>query len=221
MEATVKAIGMKRDREYKPGEEREAATKKEDKNATNKGKTKKRETKEDETNEDETKQSQLYHPLLEPMFNNGSLFAVTLASNCERMAWFYNSADSKKAKMASALKRLDRLTQQDLIGRHFNKPHNYDKRWEGFFLFERPNGNIHLHGVLWTDGCGEHFVEEYLSYYWKKVMPSGTVKVVPITDMDGWLYYSTKYYREDGIKALKADDILFMPAVPAKDREPA
>jgi len=203
IEAAQKVIQSGSSQEkYKPGEERKAATKK---------------AKKDKSDKNGTKQSPFYHQSLESMFNNGSLFAVTLASNCEHQKWFFNPADRKKAKMAKALKRLDRRVQEDLIGRHFHKRHNYDRRWQGVFIFERPTGNIHLHGVLWTDGCGEHFAEAYLSHYWKEVMPSGTVKVVPITDMDGWISYITKYYREDGIKALKADDILFMPAVPEKD----
>lgn len=152
----------------------------------------------------------------EPWMCDGTVYAVTLASNCSNLAWFHHAEDRKKARMERAFNRMDRDIQKGLLGRHFNKPHNYERRWEGVFLFERPSGNIHLHGVMDAKGKTVAETQRLLTPQWKTHMPSGTVKVVPIEDMYGWISYMTKYYREHGNRSIQGDDLLYMPAVPKR-----
>lgn len=202
LDGILKAIqSEKRQNEYRPGDEEIAASRK---NRFSKDKN-----------------ERFFDPSLYRFVNGGSFAAITLASNCTKHDWFYDSSEKKKARMAKAHLRFDGRLHKDLIGRHFHKHHNYEKRLEGVFLFERASGNIHLHGIVHTNGFCHEELARLVQVHWSSVMPSGTTKVITIADGDGWLSYITKYCREDGIRALQGDGILFMPAVPVKDREPA
>lgn len=93
--------------------------------------------------------------------------------------------------------RLDRK----LIGPRFNMPKYDDIRTASFIFMEGFGETAHLHGALKVH---ESRLEQFESFFprgiatsfgkslWSNVMPSGTIKVDEIHDIEGWARYTFK-----------------------------
>ena len=97
----------------------------------------------------------------------------------------------------------DRLREWDgrmnhaILGKHWAQ-RDADRIWAVYFL-EKPNSNPHWHGLVRffpVDNRPEHqqqeIFDEHAERIWKKLVPSGTVNVQPITVQRGVIDYVAK-----------------------------
>ncbi|WP_367347808.1 hypothetical protein [Sphingobium yanoikuyae] len=139
--------------------------------------------------------------------------AVTLKPN-------HRTERSSPQFLRSAFTRFHRDVDQFLIGPRYHKPSKRHLRTEAIGIMEGLPLTGHIHAAFrlpadrWNDfeGLfrplnGDVTVNPKWVNPWAWRIAGGTSHVERITDSDGWMSYSTKYFNEDDV----TDRIIFLP----------
>src|SRR5262249_6893004 len=123
----------------------------------------------------------------------------TLATNDPGLA----TAQLPTSRLPHGILR-DRLREWDgrinhaILGRHWAQ-RDGDRLWSFFFL-EQPLSNPHWHGLVrffpvdnFPTEEQEHLFDGNAGRIWKKLVPSGTVNIQPITVQTGVINYIAKF----------------------------
>lgn len=128
-------------------------------------------------------------------------YAVTLALNSSM------SLTRARERLSEWLYRMDWITRRC---RPERLPH--DARLLAFIIPEHMETNIHFHlamrlvdGHDVTDASVETVIK-IAERQWSAIQPSGTIKIKPILDVDGWGNYITKDHYKRGVQLILSSD---------------
>lgn len=124
---------------------------------------------------------------------------VTLATN--DASWGTDSAGATPyRRLRGVLRKFDARINHKILGKSW-AIRDYDRIWVWWFL-EKPSANPHWHGlirfyeaenVLVTEQ--EQIFDSYAEQIWKKLVPSGTVDIQPVSVQRGVIDYVCKMIR--------------------------
>jgi hypothetical protein len=122
---------------------------------------------------------------------------VTLATNDPKLAVVHRDAAIPGSRMRDRLREFDGRMNHAILGRHWAK-RDADRIWAFWFL-EKPEINPHWHGLVrffpvenMTIAEQEAIFDQNAELIWKKLVPTGSVDVQPITVSRGVIEYVGK-----------------------------
>lgn len=121
---------------------------------------------------------------------------VTLATNWDGLSGA-GVSDSALKKLRNRLRHWDALINHAILGKHWAE-RDHDRIFSFYFL-EKPGTNPHWHGLIRffpVEGLEmsdqQRIFDERAALSWKKLVPSGTTDVQPITVQRGVAEYVGK-----------------------------
>lgn len=135
--------------------------------------------------------------------------AITLATNASNQRWTRHGLIPKVRALHRSVDLLDKAVSMDLLGRFYWDEKRRRRRIVGWLVVENENSNIHVHGLIDIGNHDLKKVRRLFEAHWKKLYPSGSVKLEKASSPNGWQSYTCK--KADSVKLLGDLSIILIP----------